>query len=638
MIGALLTAILSVAACALVMAQEPATHRDVRPHAAQEVVRFVHSTGAYSLDHPADWQTHERGARTNIGAEDGLEATARGFRTIYGVIVAIVDDPAGKQSLEDSARAIVDNVLKGNAHQRMHTPVHADGTLAGAPAATAVIMGTSPVTGRSERAEIVCRRLGESQLLYLVLVSPGDHFATLEAPLKRVRDSVRIPAAKPAAQAKPATSKVTRLALVGGMLLSGYDLVPPLHHAAVLIEDNRIVWVGPANQAKVPPDAKVVDTSGQTMLPGLIDLHVHLMLLGHGDYARWFPWSVEYGVERVMEISARQLLMAGVTTAVDLSGPLKESLSVRDRIDRREIPGPRMWMSGPWVTLSTGRFPPEQMTVTTPEEAYAATEKLAKAGVNVIKAYPMTGAHYKKVVEAAHKHQLKVYAHVVEQNLVRTAIDAGVDVLTHPGGGDAPPYPADLVDEIVALGRPVTSTAVHRWIYPATIAFPGRLQDPQLKKDFPPEIWREVQDSFKNWQTLQYFQRADRDALFNEQRLKQLIDAGAVMGMGTDSGTPMNFHTEALWREIKIHVDMGMSPQRAISAATRVNARIMGRGAELGTIEAGKLADIIVVAGDPLSNVMALSDVRVVVKDGVVMKNDDGSDESHPTTPGLKRR
>ena len=87
---------------------------------------------------------------------------------------------------------------------------------------------------------------------------------------------------------------------------------------------------------------------------------------------------------------------------------------------------------------------------------------------------------------------------------------------------------------------------------------------------------------------------------------------------------PMNFHTEALWREMKAFVDLGMSPERAISAATRIGARILGRGHDLGTIEAGKLADIIVVKGNPLFNIMALADVEVVVKDGVVYKGGPG--------------
>lgn len=415
-----------------------------------------------------------------------------------------------------------------------------------------------------------------------------------------------------------------RLALVGGMLLDGFE-VPPLHHAAILIEGNRIVWVGRAADARIPKDATVVDTSGRTMLPGLMDLHAHLMILGHGNYDRWFPWIAKTGVERVMEISAKQLLHAGVTTAVDLSAPLKESLSVRDRINRGEIPGPRMLMSGPWITERLASYPSElafQAKAETPDQAYAEAERLAKSGVDVIKAYPMSRAHYAKLVEAAHKHRLKVHAHVYAEEQVRDALESGVDVLTHAGSaGTTPPYSPELIRDIVNTGRPVVVTAAHRsWVFPDTVAFPERLQDPQLKKDFPPDIWSEVQDSFKNWHALPYFQRTDREVFFRERGLKQFIESGAVMGMGTDSGTPMNFHSEALWREIKAHVDMGMPPLRAIAAATRVNARILGRGADLGTLEPGKLADVIVVKGDLLFSVTALSAVEVVVKDGVVVK------------------
>jgi imidazolonepropionase-like amidohydrolase len=90
--------------------------------------------------------------------------------------------------------------------------------------------------------------------------------------------------------------------------------------------------------------------------------------------------------------------------------------------------------------------------------------------------------------------------------------------------------------------------------------------------------------------------------------------------MGTDSGTPMNFHTEALWREAKAHVDRGMSPQRVISALTRVGATILGKQRELGTLEPGKLADVIVVHGNPLFDITSLAHVETVVKGGKVYK------------------
>lgn len=426
------------------------------------------------------------------------------------------------------------------------------------------------------------------------------------------------------------------LALVGGMLLDGYE-VPPLHHAAVIVEGNRIVAVGPASEVKIPAGATVIDTSGRTMLPGLIEAHAHLNILGHGDYNRWYPWITKNGlIERAMEISAMQLLRAGITSAIDLGGPLKESLSVRDRINRGEIPGPRMSMSGPWVTRALGNYPPEmnmmQKLVDTPEEAARAVDELAKAGVDVIKAYVnLTPAHYKAIADAAHRNNIRVHAHVYAEQDVRNALENGVDVLQHVGsGGTAPPYSRELVRDIVNAGRPVVTTIAHRsWVYPDTIAFPERLQDPQLKIDFGPVIWEEVQDSFKNWHSLGYFQRTDREVFFREKVAKQFIDSGTVMGMGTDSGTPMNFHTEALWREMKAHVDMGMSPQRVISAATRINAqRVLGKP-DLGTIGPGKLADIIVVNGDPIFDITVLSHVEVVVKDGVIYKGGPGKTSEH---------
>jgi imidazolonepropionase-like amidohydrolase len=419
-----------------------------------------------------------------------------------------------------------------------------------------------------------------------------------------------------------------RVALVGGMLLDGYE-VPPLHRAAVLIEGNRIVQVGAAADVKIPPDATVIDTSGRTMMPGLIELHAHLVILGAGDYGRWFKWLEDhkdkYPIEKIMEISANQLLMAGITSAVDLGSPLKESIRVRDRIARGEIPGPRMSMSGPWIIPRDAIFPPYcQIDVNNAAEAARAAEDNIKGGVDVIKA--QGGLNYeelKAIVDTAHKHNIKVHAHLYDEEAVRDAFRAGVDVLQHVGSAGTPPYHPDLVKAIVDSGRPVVPTAAHRvWVYPATLDFPERLQDPEVKRYFPPDIWIEVQDSFKNFHALPYFQTNDRQEFFGDASIEQWIKAGAVIGMGTDNGTPMNFHGDALWREAKVFVDHGMAPQRVISSLTRVGARILGKQSQLGTIEPGKLADIIVVEGNPLFDITAsLSHVNVVIKDGVVYKS-----------------
>ena len=341
------------------------------------------------------------------------------------------------------------------------------------------------------------------------------------------------------------------IALVGGMLLDGSE-TPPLHHAAVLIEGNKIVQVGPASEIKIPGDAVVIDTSGQTMMPGLIELHAHLVIVGHGDYPRWFKWLEDhkdkYPLEKVMELSANQLLMAGITSAVDLGSPLTESITVRDKINRNEIPGPRMSMSGPWIIPRNAIFPPYcQIEVKNGAEAAQATEDNIKGGVDVIKA--QGGLNYeelKAIGDTAHQHRIRVHAHLYEEQAVRDAFKAGIDVLQHVGSAGTPPYAPDLVKAIVDSGRPVVPTAAHRvWVYPATLDFPERLQDPKIKEGFPADMWAEIQDSFKNFHTLGYFSTNARQEFFGDASVSQWIKAGAVIGMGTDNGTPMNFHDDA---------------------------------------------------------------------------------------------
>jgi imidazolonepropionase-like amidohydrolase len=419
------------------------------------------------------------------------------------------------------------------------------------------------------------------------------------------------------------------LALVGGMLLDGWG-GPPVHHATVVITANRIVAAGAASEIVVPKDATIIDASGRTIMPGLIEAHAHLFILGHGEYSRWFPWVIERGLkERVMEISARQLLNAGITTAITLGDPI-EVLRVRDRVNKGELPGSRIFTAGRMLVqrragAPAGRLDDMRFTypVDTAEDIARVVNELADAGVDLIKVQSgFRALHYRAAVDAAHQRGLKVHAHVYTEDEVREAFEAGVDVLQHVGsGGTSPPYTAELVRRIVQAGRPVVDTIAHRsWVYPATEAFPERLQDPQLKQDFGAQIYQEVQDSFKNWHTLGYFNRIDSELFFREQVAKQWIESGAILGMGTDSGTPMNFHTEALWREMKAHVDMGMPASRVIVAATRINAtRILGR-TDIGTIEPGKLADLIVVVGNPLYDMTALSHVQIVVKNGVVYK------------------
>lgn len=417
--------------------------------------------------------------------------------------------------------------------------------------------------------------------------------------------------------------------LTGGMLINGLSS-PPLHDAAVVIQGDKIVQVGRATEVKIPAGATVIDTTGQTMMPGLIDAHAHLFMLGYGNEADWFKWLAgpgkKYSIEKVMELSAYQMLMSGITGAIDLGGTAEDSIKVRDRINKGEVPGPRLQVAGPLVSRNLfGGFPRDATAlIKSPQEGAAAVERLAKMGVDVIKAHSgLTREDYVAIVNAAHANKLKVHAHVYDEDAVRNAFETGVDVLQHVGSAGYPTYSNDLVRRIAEAGRPIVLTAAHRsWIYPDTVAFPERLQDQATRDLFPKDIWDAVQDSFKEWPAEGYFTAIDRQMKYRSPQVKQWLDSAAVMGVGTDSGTPMNFNTDGLIREMKVLVDEGLPPLQVIADTTRVNARIMSKP-NLGTIEPGKLADVIVVPGDPVyAELNNLFDVKVVIKNGVIYKRD----------------
>jgi imidazolonepropionase-like amidohydrolase len=411
------------------------------------------------------------------------------------------------------------------------------------------------------------------------------------------------------------------VAFVNGMLLDGYE-AEPIHQAIVVIDGNRIVAAGPRHRVDIPDDATIVDIGGKTIMPGLIDAHVHVDLIGHGDYDRYYAFLG--GMARlgeVMPIAAKQMLRAGVTSAVDLGTPL-DILELRDRIRAGDIPGPRLTVSGPWITrVYLDGVPDEyQLVVNTRGEAAAHARMLVDAGVDVIKTWVgLTLEDYEAIVEVAHDAGLKVHAHLYDPDAIRMAIDANVDVFQHVGSARNPPYDAALVNEIAHKGIPVVQTIAHRiWVYPATVAFPERLNKPIYAKDMPPDIYAEFKESFENFHRLSYFHDIGLETRNAIVASRQFIEGGAYMGVGTDAASPLNMHDEAMRFEMQALVESGMTPAQVISAATKTNAEILGQFDSLGTVEPGKLADLVIVRGNPLTNIANVGDVDIVVKDGMV--------------------
>ena len=237
-------------------------------------------------------------------------------------------------------------------------------------------------------------------------------------------------------------------ALVGGTLIDGFGS-KPVFNSVVIIDGERIRAVGQAGTLAVPAGAEIISTEGMTVLPGLWDMHVHLMLNGHSDYAHWDKTYPALFESVIMPASAKQLLMAGVTSARDLGGPLEASIAVRDRINSGKIPGPTMYVSGPFIQHEP--YPGTELFrwgVKGAADARAKVRRLAEARVDCIKLIDqdqMTMEEVQAVVDEAHKHRLTVVAHSHRPEEIRRGLAAGVDCFEHTGLAAAPEYPPDVI-------------------------------------------------------------------------------------------------------------------------------------------------------------------------------------------------
>lgn len=432
--------------------------------------------------------------------------------------------------------------------------------------------------------------------------------------------------------AAPAEAAVP-LALVGGRLIDGFG-GPPLDHSVILIEGDRIKAVGTVDSLPVPAGYQVVSTAGMSVLPGLWDAHVHTYLAGHSDYTHW---DRVYGssprlAKEIMPASAHQLLLAGVTSARDLGAPLEASILVRDRINRGEIPGPTLYVSGPFIQHAP--YPGTEYFrwgVNGVDDARAKVRKLAAAGVDIIKLIDqdqMQEAEVKAVVEEAHAHHLPVVAHAHRLEEIRRGLKYDVDCFEHTGLATAPGYPADilaLIAERAAKGNlgPLfwTPTISVLYNYEYLRDNPLQLDDPAWQRDLPPDIVADIQASIRYPGQLGYFQSMPLRRPTLATKFHQLQQSGVILLIGTDSGVPMNFHSSSTWRELDAWVNkFGVDPMTAIRAATYWPAVQMKVDKDYGSVSAGKYADIIAVDGDVLRYIDLLQHVNLVVKHGIRYK------------------
>lgn len=420
-------------------------------------------------------------------------------------------------------------------------------------------------------------------------------------------------------------------ALVGGTLIDGHGGAP-LTNSVILMEGERITAIGQVGTLAVPRSATVVSTEGMFVLPGLWDMHVHLMLAGHGNYAHWdakYPPLLEH---MIIPAVARQNLMAGVTSVRDLGGPLDPLIHTRDRINRGELPGPTVYTSGPFIQhapyAGTEAF---RWGVNGPDDARAKVRRLAEAKVDVIKLIDqdeMTMDEVRAVVDEAHKYKLPVVAHAHRPEEIRRGLAAGVDDFEHTGLATASEYPADIIEGLRARAAqgnkpplfwtPTIDVLTNFDVRRDDLEF---LDDPIWHLGLADSVVKDIRSSLDRLDTLTYYRFVPNRKPTLGNKFRQLRESGVRLLIGTDAGVPANFHGAAAISEMITWVrSYGMDPMETIRAATFWPAVAMNVEKDNGTVSVGKFADIIAVRGNPLRDIGVLRNVDVVVKHGKRVK------------------
>lgn len=420
------------------------------------------------------------------------------------------------------------------------------------------------------------------------------------------------------------------IAVAGGRIIDGTG-TDPIIDGVVLIEGERITAVGPADEIDIPSEAEIIDANGMTVMPGLIDVHVHFDILGHADYDHWFGTYEDRMRSDILPSAAKAMLMAGVTAVRDLGSDVENIFWLRDQVNSGQIPGPRTFIAGPFLRKTATAFVStdylDTWVIESPEDARNKVRKLAEMGVDVIKTQDeaLSRTELAAIYDEAHKHGLRVASHIYAEDAVRTALEAGLgayDTIEHIGVNENMTYADDIVRMIVDNKVAMAPTIIALEGVDLIIKNPELTDDPRWRRDVPADLYADIRRSYREEDLSAHpiYQRANDDRAGRFSKLKDLYERGAIFAISSDSGTRGNPHHNAMWREMVLtHQVTGMAPMEVIVAATSINARIVGED-NIGALAPGKYADIILIDGDPLHDLSDMRHVKTVIKGGAVVR------------------
>ena len=392
--------------------------------------------------------------------------------------------------------------------------------------------------------------------------------------------------------------------LTGATLIDGNG-GQPIANAAVYVKNERIAWAGSA--ADLPPeaqDAEQIDISGKWLLPGLIDAHIHICYNGSESV---FALLEKHRDELVLEAVdiCKRTLSHGVTTVRDVGGEQFIEMSLRKAIDRGFIDGPRMKLSGRVISMTGGHAHFIAREADGPDEMRKAAREQIKAGADLVKlmatggtatpgqdihASQLTVEEISAVTEVAHMMGRKVAAHCHGTGGIRNCMLGGVDTIEH--GTYLDEETADMmVENGAALVLTLGAGNPDLESYPLS---PVQQADAERRKPMIEAGIKQIRGTI---------------ALARSK--------GIFLGIGTDAGgNPLAPHNFSMARELELLVDNDLTAMEAISIGTRNNAEILDMGGDIGTVEAGKYADLLVLNADPLVDIRNLREIYAVVKGG----------------------
>ena len=382
----------------------------------------------------------------------------------------------------------------------------------------------------------------------------------------------------------------------------------PIANAVVLIEDERITAIGSADSVDVPATAEVIDARGTWLIPGMMNMHVHLGLILPGKLAAELANETEAELALRMAASAREVLHAGITT-IRMPGDNRHGdLALKKAIAKGQAIGPRMFSAGVALSITGGHGGKGlKPTYDGPYELMKAARKEISAGATWIKIAIsggiatnggeiaealMTPEEIAAVIDASHRFGAKVAAHSGSSAATTVAVEAGIDSIEH----------GYFLDRKVLKLMKKNGT----WLVPTILVSQPALQPFFEEIGSPP------------W----YLKRRDSVAKHHWKALEMAIEEGVNIALGTDQlpSAPTD-GTTATAREAQYYVEAGMTPQQALRSATIEPARMLGADDTIGSLETGKYADIVALAMDPVEDAKALDHILLVMKGGEVYRN-----------------